>query len=109
MNRAERRQTARASRKVSPDELAMRKATQLAWRVKKQPISLDEEKVLAALMDMLTHSDEVTPEALATRANIEPIEALIYLEHFKAELSGKPNHAYAKEKLEEVSKLKQQA
>jgi hypothetical protein len=65
--------------------------------------------VLGALLDLLNHGSEVSTTALAALASIQPIEALIYLEHFKSELNGKPNHAYVKARLEEIAKLKERA
>jgi hypothetical protein len=115
MNRTQRRQAARGKRKdvflkgdTRLGDADLVKSAKLASRVKHSPVSPDEERVLEWVI-ILAQKGTVIPDQLALLAKIEPIEALIYLEHFKAELNGRPNHEYAKQRLEQIAKLKAEA
>jgi hypothetical protein len=86
----------------------------LAARVLKRPIHPHEQKCLEAVMVLSAGDGQVTPSAVAKRSGLAPIECLIFMELFKAELKGfrdgkeaDKHYNYAKKRLEEVERLKE--
>jgi hypothetical protein len=85
----------------------------LAARVLKRPVHRNEQKCLEAVMVLSADNEWVTTHAVAKKSGLEPIECLIFMELFKAEIKGFKHGAeadrhynHAKKRLEDIGRMK---
>jgi hypothetical protein len=85
----------------------------LAARVLKRPVHPNEQKCLQAVMVLSAEAEQFTSNQVAKKSGLEPIECLIFMELFKAELKGfkhgkdaDQHYNHAKKRLEEVGRMK---